>query len=48
VPDTRVPGFAEELARQAQVIARHTSEDELRWLDDTLDELLDDLAADER
>jgi hypothetical protein len=30
-----------------QVIARHTSEDELRWLDDTLDELLDDLAADE-
>ena len=35
VPDTRAPGFAEELARQCRVLAEHPD----RELDDWLDQL---------
>lgn len=33
VPDTRAPGFAEEAARQARLIAETTTEEELDFLD---------------
>ena len=41
VPDTRAPGFAEEYARQAKLVAASYSEEDLDWLDDNLDDLLE-------
>jgi len=41
VPDTRAPGFAEELARQCRVLAEHPD----RELDDWLDQLNEETFA---
>ena len=48
VPDTRAPGFAEEYARQCKLVAASYREDDLQWLDDNLDDLLNLLDAAER
>ena len=41
VPDTRAPGFAEEAARQARLIAeKTTTEEELNFLDRLADDVL--------
>ena len=40
VPDTRAPGFAEEAARQARLIAETTTEEELDFLDRLADDVL--------
>ena len=40
VADTRTPGFAEEAARQARLIADTTTEDELNFLDRLADNVL--------
>jgi len=40
VPDTRAPGFAEEAARQARLIAEATTEEELDFLDSLADDVL--------
>ena len=41
VPDTRAPGFAEELARQARLVSPSVTDADLSWLDDAADDLLD-------
>jgi hypothetical protein len=48
IPDTRAPGFAQEYARQCQLVAASYTEEDLQWLDDNLDELLDMLDAAEQ
>jgi len=48
VPDTRAPGFAEEYGRQLQLVALSYTEEDRRWLDDNLDEMLDLLDAEEQ
>ena len=40
VPDTRAPGFAEEAARQARLVAEATTEEELDFLDRLADDVL--------
>lgn len=40
VPDTRAPGFAAEAARQAQLVAAATSEDDLEFLDRLADDVI--------
>ena len=40
VPDTRAPGFAEEAARQARLVAAATSEDDLEFLDRLADDVI--------
>ena len=40
VPDTRAPGFAEEAARQARLVADATTEEELNLLDRFADDVL--------
>ena len=40
VPDTRAPGFAEEVARQARLVAEATTEEELNLLDRFADDVL--------
>jgi hypothetical protein len=40
VPDTRAPGFAAEAARQAQLVAAATTEDDLDFLDRLADDVL--------
>jgi Protein of unknown function (DUF3018) len=40
LPDTRAPGFAEEAARQAQLVAAATSEDDLEFLDRLADDVI--------
>ena len=40
VPDTRAPGFAEEAARQARLVAEATTEEELNLLDRFADDVL--------
>ena len=40
VPDTRAPGFAEEAARQARLIAETTTEEEIDYLDRMADDVL--------
>ena len=40
VPDTRAPGFAEEAARQARLIAETNTEEELSFLDRLADDVL--------
>ncbi len=40
VPDTRAPGFAEEAARQARLVAETTTEEELNFLDRLADDVL--------
>lgn len=40
VPDTRAPGFAEEAARQARLVAAATSEDDLEFLDRLADHVI--------
>jgi transcriptional regulator with XRE-family HTH domain len=44
-PDT---GFAEEYARQLQLVASSYTEEDRRWLDDNLDEMLDLRDAEEQ
>jgi hypothetical protein len=43
VPDTRAPGFAEELARQCRMLAEHPDREVDAWLDQLNEETLDDL-----
>jgi len=45
VPDTRAPGFAEELARQCRVLAEHPDRELDTWLDQLNEETLADLDA---
>ena len=45
VPDTRAPGFAEELARQCRVLAEHPDHELDTWLDQLNEETLADLEA---
>ena len=40
VPDTRAPGFAEEAARQARLVAEATTEEEFNLLDRLADDVL--------
>ena len=40
VRDTRAPGFAAEAARQAQLVAAATTEDDLDFLDRLADDVL--------
>jgi Antitoxin MazE-like len=40
VPDTRAPGFAAEAARQAQLVAAATTEDDLDFLDSLANDVL--------
>lgn len=42
VPDTRAPGFAEELARQCRAVALATTEEDLAFLDDVFDKFIED------
>ena len=46
-PDTRAPGFAEELARQCREIAKHPDAEVDAWLDDLNAETDADLEAQE-
>jgi hypothetical protein len=48
VPDTRAPGFATEYARQLQLVASSATEEDLRWLDENFDDVLNVLDAAER
>jgi hypothetical protein len=48
IPDTRSSGFAEEYARQLQLVAASYTEEDLQWLDDNLDEMLSILDAAEQ
>lgn len=45
VPDTRAPGFAEELARQCRLLAEHPDRGLDTWLDRLNEETLADLEA---
>ncbi|HUN38759.1 MAG TPA: antitoxin MazE family protein [Acetobacteraceae bacterium] len=45
VPDTRAPGFADELARQCRVLAEHPDGELDTWLDQLNEETLADLDA---
>jgi hypothetical protein len=45
VPDTRAPGFAEELARQCRLLAEHPDRELDNWLDQLNEETLADLDA---
>jgi Protein of unknown function (DUF3018) len=45
VPDTRAPGFAEELARQCRILAAHPDREVDAWLDQLNEETLTDLDA---
>jgi len=47
VPDTRAPGFAEELARQCRVLAMHPDAEVDAWLDELNAELDADVEAQE-
>jgi hypothetical protein len=45
VPDTRAPGFAEELARQCRLLTEHPDRELDTWLDQLNEETLADLDA---